>query len=297
MTAKIINGKQIANDINNEIKIETEKLKTEKGIIPGLVFIIVGDDPASQVYVRMKEKGCKEVGFFSTTEKLPINCSEKKLLELIEDYNHNSKIHGILVQLPLPKHICETKIINAIDYRKDVDGFHPINVGRLSLGQKCFKPCTPAAVQELLIRSGNPPAGKHIVIVGRSNVVGKPLANILMQKKDDANAIVTVVHSATKDIPFFTQQADILVVAIGQAEFIIGNMVRPGAVVIDVGINRIEDPLSRTGYRIVGDVNFRSVSQTASAITPVPGGVGPMTIAMLFRNTLLAAKNELFSNN
>lgn len=294
MPATIIDGKKIAEDIKREIKLETDKLKAERGITPGLAFILVGDNPASQSYVKMKGRGCEEMGFYSITEKLPAETSELQVLQLINQFNLNSKIHGILVQLPSPKHIDEQKIIAAIDYRKDVDGFHPINIGRLVIGLPCLKPCTPVGVQELLIRSGNDPAGKHVVVVGRSNIVGKPVMNILLQKQRGANAVVTIAHTGAKDISCFSKQADILIVAMGKAECITGDMIKPGAVVIDVGINRVDDAMAKNGYRIVGDVHFESASKVASAITPVPGGVGPMTIAMVLRNTLIAAKGEIY---
>ncbi|MBI4548370.1 MAG: bifunctional 5,10-methylene-tetrahydrofolate dehydrogenase/5,10-methylene-tetrahydrofolate cyclohydrolase [Ignavibacteriae bacterium] len=294
MPATIIDGKKIAGDIKREVKQETDRLKAERGITPGLAFILVGDNPASQAYVKMKGKGCDEMGFYSVTEKLPAETSEQHLLNLIDKFNRDPKIHGILVQLPLSKHINEEHILNAIDYRKDVDGFHPINVGRLVTGQDCLKPCTPVGVQELLLRSGNDPAGKHVVIVGRSDIVGKPLLNILLQKQKGANAVVTIAHTAAKDITLFTRQADILIAAIGKAECITGDMIKPGAVVIDVGINRVDDPSAKNGYRLVGDVHFPSASQVASAITPVPGGVGPMTIAILLRNTLRAAQGNVY---
>lgn len=294
MPAAIIDGKKIADEIKQEVKKETVRLKAERGITPGLAFIFAGDNPESQVYVKMKGKGCEEVGFYSVTERLPVEVSETHLLKLIADFNHDSRIHGILVQLPLPKHINEERILTAIDYRKDVDGFHPINVGRLVTGQDCLKPCTPLGVQELLIRSGNDPAGKHVVVVGRSNIVGKPVLNILLQKQKGANAVVTIVHTGAKDLSHFTRQADILIAAMGKAECITGDMVKPGAVVIDVGINRVDDLSSKNGSRLVGDVHFASVSQVASAITPVPGGVGPMTIAMLLKNTLRAAEGKIY---
>ena len=290
MAATLIDGKKIAEDIKREVKLETDKLKIENKITPGLAFIIVGENPASQSYVKMKGKGCDEMGFYSITEKLPAETTEIQVLQLINQFNLDPKIHGILVQLPLPKHIDEQKIIAAIDHKKDVDGFHPINIGRMVIGLPCFKPCTPAGVQELLIRSGNNPSGKHVVIVGRSNIVGKPLANILLQKQKGANAVVTIVHTGAKDISYFSKQADILIAAMGKPECIAGEMIKPGAVVIDVGINRIEDTTAKNGYRIVGDVHFESASKVAGAITPVPGGVGPMTIAMVLKNTLLAAK-------
>jgi methylenetetrahydrofolate dehydrogenase (NADP+)/methenyltetrahydrofolate cyclohydrolase len=231
------------------------------------------------------------MGFHSITERLPEMLAEQDLLALITRFNHDQKIHGILVQLPLPKHIDESNVIEAIDWRKDVDGFHPINVGKLVIGQPCMRPCTPAGVQELLLRSGNDPSGKHVVVVGRSNIVGKPVMNILLQKQKGANAVVTIAHTGATDIAQFTRQADIIVAAVGKANAVTADMVKPGCVVIDVGINRVEDPSSNNGYRIVGDVDFARVADVAKAITPVPGGVGPMTIAMLMRNTLEAAKN------
>ncbi len=294
MAATIIDGKKIADEIRLEVKRETEELKTGRGITPGLAFILVGDNPASQAYVRMKGKACEEMGFYSVTEKLPAETSEEFLLNLINKFNYDPRIHGILVQLPLSKHINEEKVLTAIDYRKDVDGFHPINVGRLVIGQDCLKPCTPAGVQELLLRSGNDPSGKHVVVVGRSNIVGKPVLNILLQKQKGANAVVTIAHTGSKDITQFTRQADILIAAIGRAEAITGDMIKPGAVVIDVGINRVDDASAKNGYRLVGDVHFASASNVASAITPVPGGVGPMTIALLMRNTLRAAEGKIY---
>lgn len=294
MSAQIIDGKAIAEEIKSEVKAATVRLKEQRGIVPGLAFILVGEDPASQVYVRSKGKACEEMGFHSVTERLPATTSQQQLLDLILKFNANPAIHGILVQLPLPKHIDEERIIEAIDYRKDVDGFHPVNVGRLVLGQKCFRPCTPAGVQELLIRSGNDPSGKHVVIVGRSNIVGKPVMNILLQKQNGANAVVTIAHTGARDISIFTKQADILVAAIGKPESITGNMLKPGCVVVDVGINRIPDPSTKSGTRLVGDVHFVSASQVAGAITPVPGGVGLMTIAMLMRNTLEAAERKVY---
>jgi len=295
MSAEIIDGKKIADDIKREVKIETERLKASRGIMPGLAFILVGENPASQSYVRMKGKACEEMGFYSITERLSAETSEAYLLQLIDQFNRDIRIHGILVQLPLPKHISEEKVITAIDYKKDVDGFHPINVGRLVIGQECLKPCTPAGVQELLVRSGNDPSGKHVVVVGRSNIVGKPVANILLQKQKGANAIVTIAHTGANDISQFTKQADILVAGIGKPECITGEMLKPGVVVIDVGINRVEDPSAKNGYRIVGDVHFASASKIAKAITPVPGGVGPMTIAMLMKNTLMAAEGKIYN--
>ncbi len=292
MSAQIIDGKIIAEQIKLEVKQEVEVLRIKRGVTPGIAFILVGENPASQSYVKMKGKACDEIGLHSVTDRLPVETTEQHLIQLIQKYNTDPKIHGILVQLPLPKHINEEIILNTIDYRKDVDGFHPINIGRLVAGLECLKPCTPLGIQELLMRSGNDPAGKHVVIVGRSNIVGKPIMNMLLQKQQGANAIVTIAHTGTKDISYFTKQADILIAAIGRPNYVTADMVKPGAVVIDVGINRVEDPSTKTGYRIVGDVHFESVSQIASAITPVPGGVGPMTIAMLMRNTLKAVQNE-----
>ncbi len=295
MTATLIDGKKIAEDIKREIKLETDKLKAEREITPGLAFILVGENPASQSYVKMKGKGCEEMGFYSITEKVPAETSESKVLQLINQFNLNPKIHGILVQLPLPKYIDEQKVIAAVDYRKDVDGFHPINIGRMVIGLPCLKPCTPVGVQELLLRSGNDPAGKHVVVLGRSNIVGKPVMNILLQKQKGANAVVTIAHTGVKDISYFSKQADILIAAMGKPECITGDMIKPGAIVIDVGINRVDDPTAKNGYRIVGDVHFESASKVASAITPVPGGVGPMTIAMVLRNTFFCAQNKIYT--
>jgi len=290
MTARLIDGKRIAEEIKQAVKREAEKLKAEKNVVPGLGFILVGENPASEVYVRMKGKACDEVGFYSLTEKMPADTPERVVLGKIEEWNKDPKIHGILVQLPLPKQISEETVVQSVDPRKDVDGFHPINVGRLVMGQETFRPCTPAGVQELLLRSGVDPSGKHIVVVGRSNIVGKPLANILLQKQKGANAVVTICHTGAKDLTIYTRQADVLIAAMGRAESITGAMIKPGAVVIDVGVNRVDDPSAKNGYRLVGDVHFESASKVASAITPVPGGVGPMTIAMLMKNTLLAAQ-------
>jgi len=295
MAATLIDGKKIADEIKQEVKRDTDSLKLKRGITPGLAFILVGDNPASQSYVRMKGKGCEEVGFYSVTERLPANTPEPQLLKLIDQFNHDTKIHGILVQLPLPSHIHEDRVLNAIDYRKDVDGFHPVNIGRLVAGLDCLKPCTPAGVQELLVRSGNDPGGKHVVVLGRSNIVGKPVLNILLQKQQGANAVVTIAHTGAKDVSIYTKQADILIAAMGKAGFVSGGMVKPGAVIIDVGINRVDDPSAKNGYRIVGDVDFASASLVAGAISPVPGGVGPMTIALLLRNTLRAAEGHVYA--
>lgn len=293
MPAQIINGKKISEEIKHEVKQQAEALFKETGIIPGLAFILVGDNPASQVYVKMKGKACEELGFYSITLKLPTETSEAELIEKINALNSDPKIHGILVQLPLPSHINEHRILQTIDPIKDVDGFHPVNVGKLVIGLDTYLPCTPAGIQELLKRSNINPSGKHVVVVGRSNIVGKPIANILLQKKEWANATVTICHTGTKNISYYTKQADILIAAMGSAEFIKGDMIKPGAIVIDVGVNRIDDPNSEKGYKLVGDVHFESAIEVAEAITPVPGGVGPMTIAMLMKNTLKAAINQI----
>jgi len=288
--ADIIDGKKIAEEIKLEVKQEVVRIHSAKGIIPGLAFILVGENPASQSYVRSKGKACEEAGIYSVTERMAADTPEDVLLKKIAGFNADPKIHGLLVQLPLPKHISEDEVIRAIDPRKDVDGFHPMNIGKLVIGQDTFKSCTPAGIQELLIRSGNDPAGKHVVVVGRSNIVGKPIANILLQKQAGANAVVTIAHTGASDIKSYIKSADILIAAIGKPEFITGAMLKEGVIVIDVGINRVEDPSMKKGYRIVGDVHFESASKIAKAITPVPGGVGLMTIAMLLKNTIKAAK-------
>ena len=281
----IIDGKKIAQDIRNKLKSDIEKLRASGNGVPGLVAILVGDNPASESYVRGKAKACEEIGMVAVTERHPSDMKEDALLELIESYNNNKKFHGILVQLPLPKHINEDKVIEAISPQKDVDGFHPISVGNLVIGKPAFRSCTPAGIQELLKRYKIETKGKHLVVLGRSNIVGKPIANIMLQKKEFANSIVTVCHSAAPDVSYYTKQADILIAAMGSPKFVKADMVKDGVVVIDVGINRVEDNTSSKGYRIVGDVDFDEVSKKASYITPVPGGVGPMTIAMLLKNT------------
>lgn len=284
----IIDGKKIAAEIREELRHEIAKLKAENKKVPGLAAILVGNNPASESYVRGKGKACEEIGMRSITEKLPSEISENELLKIISKYNSDENYNGILVQLPLPKHINGVKIIQAIKPDKDVDGFHPISVGNLVIGNDTFLPCTPAGIQELLVRYDIPIKGRHVVVVGRSNIVGKPIANILLQKKENANAVVTICHSAAKDISYFTMQADILIAAIGKPKFITAEMVKENSVVIDVGINRVDDLSSAKGYKIVGDVDFEDVSKKASFITPVPGGVGPMTIAMLLKNTYKA---------
>jgi methylenetetrahydrofolate dehydrogenase (NADP+)/methenyltetrahydrofolate cyclohydrolase len=284
----LIDGKKIAAEIKEEIKNKIITLVNEGKNIPGLVTILVGDDPGSQIYVNNKGKACKEVGMRSVTEKLSADTSEQELLDLISSYNNNKDYHGILVQLPLPKHIDEDKIIEAVSSNKDVDGFHPINIGNLVLGKDTFVSCTPAGIQELLKRYNIETSGKHVVVLGRSNIVGKPIAILLMQKKRYANAVVTICHSAANDLGQFTRTADILIAAIGKPEFVKDDMVKEGVVVIDVGINRIMDDTHPNGSRVVGDVDFPNVSKKASYITPVPGGVGLITIAMLLKNTYKA---------
>jgi methylenetetrahydrofolate dehydrogenase (NADP+)/methenyltetrahydrofolate cyclohydrolase len=284
--AKLIDGKSVAKSIRNEISEEVKKFKLKAGK-PGLAVILVGDDPASQSYVRMKGKACDEVGIHSITDKLPADISEEELLEKVNYYNNHADFHGLLVQLPLPKHIDEHKIIEAIDPRKDVDCFHPHNVGLLMIGRPIFQPATPSGIIELLKRYEIETKGKHAVILGRSNIVGKPMGMLLLQKQPHANSIVTYVHTATNNISQFTLQADILIAAMGQPLIVKKEMVKEGAVVIDVGTNRIDADNER-GYRLVGDVDFEEVAQKTSAITPVPGGVGPMTIAMLLKNTIKA---------
>jgi methylenetetrahydrofolate dehydrogenase (NADP+)/methenyltetrahydrofolate cyclohydrolase len=289
MPAKLIDGKAISSEIKDQLKTRIEQLR-EKGRVPGLAAVLVGDNPASQVYVNMKAKECEKVGIHSEVYRYSQDLPETELLSKIDDLNRSGVIHGILVQFPTPPQISEEKVILAIDPRKDVDGFHPFNVGMMLAGKPTFLPCTPLGVQELLVRSGNDPSGKHVVILGRGSLVGRPLAPMLYQKAKGANATVTICHTATKNLPDITRQADILVAAMGKARLVTADMVRPGVVVIDVGTNRIEDASTKSGYRLVGDVDFDSVSQVAGAITPVPGGVGPMTIAMLLSNTVKACE-------
>ena len=289
MTAKLINGNEVAQQIREELKKETAQLKEKYNLVPGLVTILVGENPASVSYVTAKQKTSKELGFYSIQDNQPATITEEQLLKLIEKYNKDPKIHGILVQLPLPKHINETKILYAIDPKKDVDGFHPVNVGKLMIGEADYLPCTPAGIQQLLIRSGAKIEGAEVVVVGRSNIVGKPIANILLQKQKGANATVTICHTGTKDMAFHTKRADILIVAAGKPKAVTSDMVKEGAVVIDVGVNRIGmTPEGKA--KLCGDVDFDAVKEKASAITPVPGGVGPMTITMLMMNTVKAAK-------
>lgn len=290
MEAKIISGTEIAAKIREELKEETARLKADHGLIPGLVTIIVGSNPASVSYVTAKQKTAKELGFYSLQDDEPEDISEEKLLALIDKYNKDPKIHGILVQLPLPKHINETKVLYAIDPDKDVDGFHPVNVGRLVIGEAKFYPCTPYGIQQLLARSSVNTDGAEVVVVGRSNIVGKPIAMMLMQKAKGANATVTMCHTGTKDLAFHTRRADILIVAAGKPKAITADMVKEGVVVIDVGVNRIGmTPEGKA--KLCGDADFEGLKAKASAITPVPGGVGPMTITMLMLNTVKAAKS------
>lgn len=291
MAATIIDGKQVAAEMRAELKTAVSQLST-KGIIPGLGVILVGEDPASQSYVSAKEKACAEAGIYSDDNRLPAETTQEDLIALVEQMNNDPKIHGILVQLPLPKHIDESAVIGTIYPEKDVDGFTPGNVGRLVIGEPCFLPCTPHGVVQLLARSGVEISGAHAVVVGRSNIVGKPIANMLLQKKENANATVTICHTGTKNMASFTRQADILIVAAGWPNTITADMVKEGVAVIDVGVNRVEDATRKRGYRLVGDVDFEGVKEKASVITPVPGGVGPMTITMLMVNTVESAKRH-----
>lgn len=289
MTAEIISGKEIAKQIGEELKKEVSRLKYEHQLVPGLATILMGDDPASQVYVNSKVKMCESLGIRSSRYDLPSETNEATLLELVARLNKDFQVHGILVQLPLPDHINESKVLMAIDPKKDVDGFHPVNVGKLMIGEPDFLPCTPHGIQQLLVRSGVEIEGADVVVVGRSNIVGKPVANILLQKKPEANATVTVCHTRTRDMEAHTRRADILIVAAGKPKAITADMVKEGAVVIDVGVHRIGKTAEGKSI-LCGDVDFESVKEKARAITPVPGGVGPMTIVMLMTNTIKAAK-------
>ncbi len=289
MAAKIIDGKQIAADMRAELKEEVAKLKQES-IVPGLGVILVGEDPASQSYVRAKERACEEMGIYSDDNRLPEDTTQQDLIALINRMNADPKINGILVQLPLPKHLDESEVLLAINPDKDVDGFHPTNIGKMVAGQPAFLPCTPHGIIQLLQRSGVKIEGSHVVIVGRSNIVGKPIANMLIQKNKNGNATVTVCHTRTADLAYHTRQADIIIAAAGRPNTITADMVKDGVVVIDVGVNRVEDKAAKKGYRLVGDVDFEMVKEKANLITPVPGGVGPMTITMLLYNTVESAK-------
>jgi len=287
---KILSGKELSRKMREEFKSEIEELKSRYNLVPGLAVILIGDDPASMSYVKGKEKACAEVGILSREYKFDPDYKEEELLNLIGELNNDRTIHGILVQLPLPEHINEEKVIYSINPEKDVDGFHPINIGKMMIGAPSFLPCTPHGIQLLLVRNGIEIQGKHVVIVGRSNIVGKPLAMILIQKNPQANATVTICHSRTENLSTITKTADILVAAVGRPHTITADMVKSGAVVIDVGVNRVEDSTKKRGYRLVGDVDFEEVSKKVSAISPVPGGVGPMTITMLLYNTIQSAK-------
>ncbi len=289
MTAKIIDGKQVAADIRAELKDEVAGL-AKQGIVPGLGVILVGDDPASHSYVTAKERACEELGIYSEDNRLPAETTQDELMALVGKMNADPRINGILVQLPLPKHMNESEVLFGIDPAKDVDGFHPVSVGKMVVGEETFLSCTPHGVLHLLLRSGVTIEGSHVVIVGRSNIVGKPLANMLVQKSSTGNATVTVCHTRTKDLAEHTRQADILVAAVGRPNTITADMVQDGVAVIDVGVNRVDDATKKRGYRLVGDVDFEAVKEKASLITPVPGGVGPMTITMLMVNTVESAK-------
>jgi methylenetetrahydrofolate dehydrogenase (NADP+)/methenyltetrahydrofolate cyclohydrolase len=290
VTAKILDGKALAQEIRSEVAAGVAEMQRNHGVTPGLAAVLVGDDPASAIYVRNKRKACDEVGMVSDTICLPGNSTTEKVLEAVDGLNKNPRFHGILVQLPLPTQVDELAVIESMDPDKDVDGLHPFNVGKLVQGRADFIPGTPAGIQQILLRSGHDPSGTNVVVCGRSDIVGKPMALLLMQRAHGANATVTVCHTHTKNMEEITSQADILVAAIGSPNAITADMVKEGAIVIDVGINRVTDDSRKRGYRLNGDVNFAEVSEKASAITPVPGGVGPMTIAMLLVNTLTATR-------
>ena len=293
MAARIIDGKAIAQEMRGEIRAEVQRLKSEHGVTPGLAVVLVGENPASKVYVRSKGKACADVNILSVERKMPAETTQDELMAVVNELNNDDRIHGILVQLPLPKHLDESEVLNNISPDKDVDGFHPYNVGKMMVGEPTFLPCTPHGVVQMLVRSGVTIPGSHVVIVGRSNIVGRPLMNMLSQKNDHANATVTVVHTRTRDMASFIRQGDIVIAAAGRAEMVTADMIKEGAVVIDVGINRVEDPSAKRGYRLVGDVDFESVKEKASAVSPVPGGVGPMTITMLLFNTIASVKAGL----
>jgi len=291
--AEVIDGRAVAAEIREEMRREVIELKKSAGAIPGLAVVLIGDNPASAAYVRMKGKACEEAGFASFQFTHPADITERELLGLVGELNNRKDVNGILVQMPLPGHINESKVINAIDPVKDVDGFHPVNVGKMVIGDAdCFYPCTPYGCQVLINRYVKDLRGKHLVVVGRSNIVGKPMANLMYQKRPDADCVVTICHTAAPDISYYTRQADILVVAAGRAGMITAGMVKEGVVVIDVGQNRVADPDDPAKTRMVGDVDYEGVERVAAAITPVPGGVGPMTIAMLLRNTLKAFRMQ-----
>ena len=290
MAAEIISGTEIARQVRAEVAEGVAALTASTGVVPGLAVALVGDNAASAVYVRNKGRAAEEVGIFSETYTLPQDAEQSQVMDLVRQLNDDARFHGILVQLPLPPQVDEETVLYSIDPNKDVDGLHPFNLGRLAAGNPSFVPCTPAGVQEMLVRSGHDPAGKHVVVCGRSNIVGKPVSLLLLQKAAGANATVTVCHTGTRDLGAITRQGDILIAAAGRPEFITADMVKEGVVVVDVGINRVDDSTRDRGYRLTGDVDFGPVSEVASAITPVPGGVGPMTIAMLLKNTLQSAR-------
>lgn len=289
----IIDGKKVSAEIKQEIKVKSAEIFAKFNKKPGLAVLLVGDDPSSAVYVNSKEKACSDLGFNSIVLRKPADTTQEEVLSIVNQWNADKDIHGILVQMPLPKHIDEHKVIMSIDPDKDVDGFHPVSVGRLVIGLPGFVSCTPAGIMELLRRYDINLKGKHVVVLGRSNIVGKPVANLLYQKTPYANAVVTIAHTGAGDITKYSKMADVLVVAVGVPEMIKAEHIKEGCVIIDVGINRKEDPSLEKGYRLVGDVDFESVKDKASAISPVPGGVGLMTIAMLMNNTLISAKNHL----
>jgi len=289
MTAQIIDGKQVAADMREELKVKVAELK-EQGIVPGLAVVLVGEDPASKSYVTAKERACEEIGIYSDDNRLSAETSQEELMAMVDKLNKDPKINGILVQLPLPKHLNESEVLLAIDPNKDVDGFHPVNVGKMVVGEETFLSCTPHGIIQLLLRNNVRIEGADVVIVGRSNIVGKPVANMLIQKNDKGNATVTVCHTRTKNLAEHCLRADIIIAAAGRPNTVTADMVKDGAVVIDVGVNRVEDAGKKRGYRLVGDVDFEAVKEKASLITPVPGGVGPMTITMLLYNTVESAE-------
>ncbi|HFQ82305.1 MAG TPA: bifunctional methylenetetrahydrofolate dehydrogenase/methenyltetrahydrofolate cyclohydrolase FolD [Desulfobacterales bacterium] len=290
MSAKILSGTETAKTIREELKQEITELREKHNVVPGLVTILVGEDPASEVYVGAKERTSKNLGIYSERYDMPADTSEEDLLALVDKCNKNDKLHGILVQLPLPKHINEANILYAIDPDKDVDGFHPVNIGKMMLGEKCFLPCTPHGMLEILKRNNIETSGKEVVVLGRSNIVGKPIANLMLQKREGGNATVTLCHTRTKDTAFHTKRADILIAAVGVPKMVTADMVKEGAVILDVGVNRIGKTAEGKSI-LAGDVDFEAVKDKVSAITPVPGGIGPMTITMLMMNTVQSAKS------
>ena len=287
---KILDGAALAKEVRAEVAVGVAEMLQSHGVTPGLAAVLVGDDPASAIYVRNKRQACAEVGMVSETFQMPASTSQAEIIDLVDSLNTNPQFHGILVQLPLPGHLDEQAVVQTMLPAKDVDGIHPFNLGKLAQGSPDYVPGTPAGIQQILLRNGYDPAGRHLVVCGRSNIVGKPLAILLMQRRDGANATVTVCHTRTRNLADLTRQADILVAAMGQPRGITADMVKEGVVVVDVGINRVEDATRKRGYRLVGDVDFEAVAQKAAAITPVPGGVGPMTVAMLLVNTLAAVR-------